>query len=70
MNPKRNAGPWAKRSRPLAPVPRTPPAGRATRAELLEQLAEARAAGDRQRMGELYGRLMLAEPATPPGSKP
>ena len=68
MNPKRNAGPWAKRPRPLAPVPRTPPAGRATRAELLEQLAEARAAGDRQRMGELYGRLMTTPRDSPPRS--
>ena len=36
----------------------TPPPARPTRAELLEQLAAARAAGDRARMGELYGKLM------------
>ena len=46
----------------------TPPPPRPTRAELLEQLAEARAAGDRSRVSMLLGRLMLTPHDTPPGS--
>ena len=45
-----------------------PPQARPTRAELLEQLAEARAAGDRQRVSALLGRLMLTPHDRPPGS--
>ena len=43
-----------------------PPPARPTRAELLEQLAEARAAGDRQRVSALLGRLMLTPHDRPP----
>ena len=39
---------------------------RPTRAELLEALAEAKAAGDRARVSELLGRLMLTPHDRPP----
>lgn len=54
------------------PAPRDPPAfaSRATRAELQAQLEAARAAGDRQRVSQLLGRLMLTpHDRTPPGSE-
>ena len=50
------------------PRPEPPRGERPTRAQLLEQLAEARAAGDRTRVSELLGRLMLTPHDTPPGS--
>ena len=40
----------------------TPPRARPTRAQLLAELAAARAAGDRERISQLLGRLLLAQP--------
>ena len=63
---KRIKGPWVAPPAGTAPQqPRT--RGRATREQLLEQLAEARRAQDRERLGRVYGALMLAKHADPPG---
>ena len=66
--PRRSDGPWSRRRKPVeAPPQRVPQApARPTRAELLEQLAAARAAGDRTRVSEALGKLMLTPHDRPP----
>ena len=70
--PKRYRGPWVPprtaHGDEAQPRPLPTRGTRPTRAELLAQLAEAKAAGDRGRVSGLLGRLMLTpHDARPPG---